>query len=186
MRTSILALRDALPVGDRDSLSASITRRMLVLPEFGAAPTVLLNMPFRSEWDSARVARAALAAGKQVVLPRVEASKRVLTLHVVGSLEADVAPGFGGIPEPRRGTPQVAPSEIAFALVPGVAFDACGGRLGYGGGYYDRLLPALSPDALVVAAAFDVQRVRQVPKAGHDVLIDVLITPTATLRVGTG
>ncbi len=93
----------------------------------------------------------------------------------------DLAPGFHGIPEPAA---HCAPAEIAsidWVLVPGIAFDRDGRRLGYGGGYYDRLLPLLPADCRRVAGAFAGQCVDRVPSAPHDARVEVLITEDAVL-----
>jgi 5-formyltetrahydrofolate cyclo-ligase len=113
-----------------------------------------------------------------VVVPRVDVSARMLTLHAIDSLEHAIEPGYRGIPEPRAETPQVHPDDVTLALVPGVAFDAAGRRLGYGGGYYDRLLPLIARDVPRVAGAFDLQVVDHVPAAAHDHAVDVVVTPT--------
>jgi 5-formyltetrahydrofolate cyclo-ligase len=183
LRAAVLAARDALPPRLRAAASEAITARVLALPEYAAASTVLLTLPFRSEWDTRPVVEAALAAGKRVVLPRVDTALRVLTLHRVEDLARDVAAGYCGIPEPRVTTPVVAPDGVSFALVPGVAFDTRGRRLGYGGGYYDRLLPLLPAGVPRVGCAYDVQIVAAVPAALHDATVDVVVTPTRTLAM---
>jgi 5-formyltetrahydrofolate cyclo-ligase len=139
---------------------------------------VLLTLPFRSEWDSRGLARDVIASGRRLVLPRVDRDARVLALHAVADLDVDVAPGYLGIPEPRASCASVAPADVDFVLVPGVAFDAEGRRLGYGGGFYDRLLPLLRPDAARVAGAFDEQVVGAVPAASHDARVPLVVTPT--------
>lgn len=178
MRAAIIELRDALQPDERAAASRAIAARVMALPGFAAARSVLVTLPFRSEWDSALVARAALAAGKRVIVPRVDVSARVLALHAIDSLAHDVAPGYRGVPEPRTDAPGVMPAEIDLALVPGVAFDAHGRRLGYGGGYYDRLLPLLGTAVPRVAGAYDLQLVERVPAAAHDLTVDMVVTPT--------
>jgi len=178
LRAAIIEARDALPGAARDERSQRIAERVLALPQFAAAQGVLLTLPFRSEWNAALVASAALAAGKRVVVPRVDAPARVLALHRIASLADDIVHGYRGIPEPRDELPLAPCSAVDLALVPGVAFDVQGRRLGYGGGYYDRLLPLLRPDALRVAGAFDEQIVAAVPAAAHDLGVDVVVTPT--------
>ena len=104
----------------------------------------------------------------------------MLTLHRVHDLALDIAPGRWNIPEPRPGfCPRAAPETVDWVLVPGVAFDAQGGRLGYGGGFYDRLLPLLRTDISRAAAAFELQMVDCVPRGKHDLAIDLIITETA-------
>ena len=181
MRATIIGLRDALPVAVRAAQSHAIAARVLAHPAFARAPSVLLTLPFRSEWDTRLVAQAALEAGKMVVVPRVDAALRVLALHRVDALDAAVVTGYRGIPEPRPDLPEVAPGDVSLALVPGVAFDPAGRRLGYGGGYYDRLLPLLQRDVPRVAGAFDVQVVDHVPAAAHDLAVDIIVTPTRVI-----
>jgi 5-formyltetrahydrofolate cyclo-ligase len=178
LRAAVVEARDALPAAAREARSYHIAERVLALPQFTAAKAVLLTLPFRSEWNAALVAHAALAAGKAVVVPRVDAPARVLALHRVASLAEDIVPGYRGIPEPRDELPLAPGAAVDLALVPGVAFDEQGCRLGYGGGYYDRLLPLLRPDAVRVAGAFDEQIVEAVPAAAHDLHVDVIVTPT--------
>ncbi|HET6803720.1 MAG TPA: 5-formyltetrahydrofolate cyclo-ligase, partial [Casimicrobiaceae bacterium] len=91
-------------------------------------------------------------------------------------LDRDVESGYRGIPEPRATCAAVALQTIDWVLTPGVGFDAAGRRLGYGGGYYDRLLPLLPRAASRVAGAFEVQLVDRVPAAPHDIGVDCIVT----------
>jgi 5-formyltetrahydrofolate cyclo-ligase len=75
----------------------------------------------------------------------------------------------------------VAVADVDWMLVPGVAFDGTGRRLGYGGGFYDRLLPLLAPDAVCAAGAYELQLVDEVPAAPHDLTVDVIVTEARTL-----
>jgi 5-formyltetrahydrofolate cyclo-ligase len=107
----------------------------------------------------------------------VDRAARALALHRVDDPAGQLRPGMWGIPEPDPArAPTVAPAEVEFVLVPGVAFDPRGGRLGYGGGYYDRLLTAVATDTPRVAAAFEVQMVDEVPMAPGDQRVDRVIT----------
>ena len=182
LRATVIAARDGLSQATRDDASRRIAARLVALPQFQAAESVLLTLPFRSEWDATLVARAALAAGKRVIVPRVDAPARVLSLHRIDSLDHGIAAGYRGIPEPRADLAPALPADVALALVPGVAFDTQGRRLGYGGGYYDRLLPLLGADVPRIAGAFDEQVVDQVPYAAHDLAVDVIATPTRLIQ----
>jgi 5-formyltetrahydrofolate cyclo-ligase len=182
LRRQVLGLRDALPADVRSAAGAAIAARVGALPSFMDARTLLLTLPFRSEWDTMPLVAAALAGGRTLALPRVDPHARMLSLHAIADADRDVAPGYRGIPEPRAHCAAVAPAAIDWVLVPGVAFDPAGGRLGYGGGYYDRLLPLLSPRAARVAGAFDVQVVASVPAAPHDLRVDLVVTETHTFR----
>jgi 5-formyltetrahydrofolate cyclo-ligase len=181
LRGKALATRDALPPDARAAAGAAIVARILALPSFAAAQHLLLTLSFRSEWDTVPLVRAALAAGKLVAAPRVDTPTRMLGLHALTDLARDIAPGHQGIPEPLPHCLSVAPSSIDWVLVPGVAFDREGRRLGYGGGYYDRLLPLLRPGLPRVAGAFDLQIVDRVPTGPHDITVQMIVTESRTL-----
>jgi 5-formyltetrahydrofolate cyclo-ligase len=176
LRDAIMTARDAIAPALRAERSRAIAARIADLDGYRRARVVLLTLPFRSEWDATLVARHALADGKTVAVPRVDPQTRMLEPLRIRSLDADVAPGHRGIPEPRGHCGAIAAATIEWVLVPGVAFDASGGRLGYGGGYYDRLLPLLPPSAPRVAGAFESQIVDAVPAAPHDVRVDCIVT----------
>lgn len=176
LRQRTLAARDALCPEVWTAASEAIAERILAVPEFRKANTVLLTFPFRSEWDTLPLVRAALAEGKTVAVPRVDVKTRMLELYAITEPERDVAPGHRGVPEPSLDCPRVERAAIDFVLVPGVAFDLEGRRLGYGGGFYDRLLPLLQPHVARVTGAFDLQIVERVPAAPHDISVGALVT----------
>lgn len=181
LREQVLAARDALDPQDRAVASQAIAARICALPSFWQAQCILLTLPFRSEWDTHPLFAAALAGGKTIALPRVNAQSRMLDLHGVIDLATHTAPGYRGIPEPSGTLPRVDIRAVDWVLVPGVAFDVAGGRLGYGGGYYDRLLALLTPGTPRIAGAYDLQIVPQVPAAPHDLVVDIIATPTRML-----
>lgn len=181
LRGRLLALRDDVPEPVRERDSRTIRDRVRELASYATARTVLLTIPFRSEWDTRPLAVHALQSGKRVLVPRVDRVARMLRLHAVVDLDADIAAGPLGIPEPHASLPLVEPAHVEWVLVPGVAFDACGRRLGYGGGFYDRLLPLIDATAPRIAGAFDLQVVDVVPAGPHDRRVDAVVTPTRTL-----
>ena len=183
LRGRILALREDFPEPLHREASQLLVERIAALPSFRAAGTVLLTLPFRSEWDTTKLVSGALAECKVVAIPRVDHVARMLVLHRVLDLASDVVPGWQGIPEPRPDTPVVPASAIDWVLVPGVAFDPAGRRLGYGGGFYDRLLPLFREGVPRIAGALELQIVDDVPAGPHDQRIDAVITPTRTFGV---
>src|SRR5664279_2303120 len=178
LRMERIAARDALPPDQHATASHAIAGRVAGLPAFAAARVVLLTLPFRSEWNTRPLFDAALAAGKTVAVPRVDHASRMLDLHVIADVARDTSPGYRGIPEPAATLPRVAFEAIEWVLVPGVAFDFAGRRLGYGGGFYDRLLPLLPSAAPRVAGAFDLQLVAHVPATAHDLTVDLIVSET--------
>jgi len=186
MRRAVIATRDALPPAARAADTARCFAQLLDRAEFANAASMLSYMSFGSEIDTRPLFDELLRRGKRLILPRIsrgtadDASAPALELHHVTS-HNDLVAGVWGIDEPRAGCPQVSLSEIDFALIPGVAFDRAGNRLGYGKGYYDRLLANRAmdcrPHLLVTAIAFDCQLVDHVPVNVDDQMIDLLITP---------
>jgi 5,10-methenyltetrahydrofolate synthetase len=126
-----------------------------------------------------------LARGQALILPRVDRVRRALALYRVRDLDRDLVPGVFGIREPVPSACEPAAlGTVDFVLVPGVAFDARGGRIGHGAGYYDRLLAGAGPGARLVAAAFEVQIVDAVPMEPHDRRLDLVVTERHAYRAG--
>lgn len=187
MRRAILEARSRLAPGLRTSSSKAIVERVLALPELAAATTVAAYLGFGDEIATDQFAIRTIEAGQRLVLPRVvdveSRVRRHLVLHRVDDVARDTRPGRWGIREPipeRCAT--VDPAEVDFILLPGVAFDPAGGRLGYGAGFYDRLLGRIRGDCLRVAAAFSIQVIPQVPLEAHDQRYHLLVTEQSLLR----
>jgi 5-formyltetrahydrofolate cyclo-ligase len=181
LRSLVLSERDQMSDEARAEASRAILTALTARPDFRASQVLLLTLSFGSEWDTAPLVDAALARNKTVALPRVNLATNLLDLYTVTDLEHDVAPGYRGIREPLPHCAQVDLAAIRWVLVPGVAFDRNGKRLGYGGGFYDRLLPSLSPVAIRVAGAFELQVVDRVPSDVHDLAVDAIVTEVRTL-----
>jgi 5-formyltetrahydrofolate cyclo-ligase len=182
LRCEILELRDALDPGVRARLSAGALTRVAALDAFRRARTVLGYASFGSELDTRPFLAEVLGSGRALVLPRVERAARRLALHRVRDLDADLQAGIWGIPEPNpaRCGP-AAPRDIDFVLVPGLVFYPSGGRIGYGAGYYDRLLASWpGPVPPLVAVAFELQIVPTVPVLPGDHRVDLVATETRT------
>jgi 5-formyltetrahydrofolate cyclo-ligase len=181
LRERVLRERDALSAETRARLGGSIVAALGARDDFLRARVVLLSLAFRSEWETRPLFTAARALGKTTVAPRVNRETRMLELHAVEDLDRDLASGHVGIHEPLAHCPIVEPLAIDWVLVPGVAFDLSGHRIGYGGGYYDRLLPTLRPAAPRVAGAFELQIVERVPAAAHDLKVEAIVTEARTI-----
>jgi 5-formyltetrahydrofolate cyclo-ligase len=159
----------SLPVQARHREDRIIASLIRLLPGYARAETVLLYISaFPEEIPTLELMAEAIADGKRVIFPRVNASERRLSLHEIREPRHDLAPGTLGIPEPRVGLEEFDPLGIDWALVPGLAFDLGRHRLGRGAGYYDRLLPNLGSDVPRWAVAYMAQRVDCVPIETHD------------------
>jgi 5-formyltetrahydrofolate cyclo-ligase len=183
LRKQVLARRDALPVAERRALSARIIRRLLALDAYRGARCVMAYASFGSELETADFLADILAQGKVLVLPGVERGSRTLQLHAVDDPARQLAPGVWGIPQPRAELcPRISASRLDFVLVPGVAFTPRCERLGYGGGYYDGFIRGLARRPALVAAAFSLQVLQELPVSGRDQSVDRVVTEDAEYR----
>jgi 5-formyltetrahydrofolate cyclo-ligase len=184
LRQRIIAAREKLPASERLRLSRAVIQSVCELTAYRQAHTVLGYLNFGSELASELWVQRAFADGKRVLLPRVNRASRHLDLYQVRDLQQDVAPGFLGIREPvaERCVKQDAPGTVDFILLPGVAFTREGARLGYGGGYYDKLLAHMPHQPTLVAGAFALQVVQKIPQEKTDRKLEWLVTEDGTIR----
>jgi 5-formyltetrahydrofolate cyclo-ligase len=179
IRTQAHANRRDQP--DKDELSRRICARFASLEEYAAAQTVMLYVHTRSEVRTQTFLSEAIGAGKRVVVPYCVAGQlELFHLEDLGEL----ALGTFGILEPKeslRDQPSKRPAidELDLVMVPGVAFDRDGGRLGHGKGYYDKLLHAARPDTPLVGVAFECQLFPRIPMLPHDVFMNRVVTEKA-------
>ena len=178
LRRAALARRDAMTQEERDARDAAIARRLLALPEIAQAQLICAYVNFRSEAATRPLIGHWLAAGVRVAAPITITRPRRLAIHELHAPEDDLRPGYCGIPEPDPARcPAVDPAAIDIVIVPGSVFDEQGGRLGYGGGYYDRFLAQEAPQALRVALAYETQiQEEPLPLAPHDQPMNYIIS----------
>jgi len=178
LRAVILAKRRELTQQQMASQGLALQQRFLDLPEFQRANVLALYAPIQSEAETSAVASAALAAGKTLLYPAVQGDD--LKFCRVGAL-SDLAPGRYGIPEPA-GEP-FNPGDADLFVVPGVAFDLFGRRIGYGKGFYDRSLHRLEGSGKLVAFCYDFQLFQEIVGEPHDVTMDLIVTELRVVRV---
>lgn len=140
------------------------------------AQTILFFAPLPDELDIWVSMAVASAAGKQVFLPRFLTDTQSYTACHVKTPDTDLRLGQFGIREPTESCPQIPLNRLDLILVPGVAFDLHGRRLGRGKGFYDRLLAAVR--GTTCGVAFDEQIVNEVPVEPHDVVLNCILTPS--------
>lgn len=179
LRDRVRRARDDLRADLHASRSRSVAKRLLTVPEVASARVVVAFHPHGSEVDVTPALHALLERGAELLLPWVEGPDLALSrVRDLGTL----IPGWRGVLEPDpRARSAVTPGSADVVIVPGLAFDRRGGRLGYGGGHIDRLLAATAP-APVVAPALSLQVVDAVPREPHDLPVDVLVTEDAVHR----
>jgi 5-formyltetrahydrofolate cyclo-ligase len=179
----LLTLRDAMAVEDRAAASATICDAANGLMSARLAPgaVVALYSAKGSEVDTTRIDAMARSRGLVVAYPRVVSDTRKLRFHAVALDE--LAPSRFGLREPSADAPGVEVEDIAAFVVPGLAFDRSGWRVGWGRGHYDATLAAAAPDALRAGLAFECQLIEQVPREPHDAALQFIITEVATYTV---
>lgn len=195
LRATALAARREMSRDERREASEAIVRRLLDLPELRGRthpagtgrpvatdersdPAIALYAALSEEVDLSSAVEVLQGRGWRTLFPRVRGDE--LDLVAVTDLRM-LALGYRGIGEPAG--PKIEPAVVRVVVAPGVAFDPHGGRLGQGGGHYDRLLPTLPADAVRIGAAFACQLVPAVPRAAHDAAVDIVVTERATHRV---
>jgi 5-formyltetrahydrofolate cyclo-ligase len=173
-RQAIQEIRDLIPSEERKIKTQEIAERFYCLKEYNDAEKILIYYPFRSEIDTTVIITKALTDGKRIILPRV--SGKMLELFYIKDIKKDLKPGTFGIMEPDRDLCVPAKyTEPDLAVIPGVGFDRHKNRLGYGGGFYDRLMPCLSKNIQKIALCFQVQIVDLLPSFDHDIRVDKVI-----------
>lgn len=184
IRREILADRDKAALHTLAVNSALIGETLFNLAEIKAAKTIMFYANFKSEVQTADAIARSLKEGLRVVLPLSLVKERRLRPYLIKNQDTDLKPGFCSIPEPDPDfTTAINPAEIDVIIVPGSVFDHNGGRLGYGGGFYDRFLANQAPTAFRIGLAFELQIVAGgLPLAPHDQPIDCLVSEKKTYR----
>ncbi len=174
IRKIVLSRRNALSVEIRKVKDLKIKEKILALPEFRAAHKILLYASFRSEVDTLDLLKYCVDYGKIIVLPKVDRDNDELALYRIEDMNEVVA-GYMGIPEPQVHEGRRMPvEEMDLIIVPGVAFDGHCNRLGYGKGFYDKLLTRGAKAR--IAIAYEEQIVEYIPSEPYDIKMDKIIT----------
>ena len=177
LRDRMRRVRRALPDEARAARAAKIWERVFATPQWQSARTVMLFVSMRTEIDTAAGVAEARAAGRRVVAPRMTPSGLE-----VREWEPGVEPVESGrmVREPPADAPLVDPREVDFVLVPALALDPRGARIGYGAALYDGLLPRM-PQAYRVGVAFDFQLLAEIPETPGDQRVHLVVTDTRTV-----
>ncbi|MDP7637021.1 MAG: 5-formyltetrahydrofolate cyclo-ligase [Phycisphaerae bacterium] len=162
--------------------SQAACKQLIGQREFADAGTVMIFLPMPGEIDARRIARDAWAAGKRVAVPKVAAGAQGLMEAIeIHSLEADLAVNRWGIHEPTSNRP-LGTNELDLIVVPGLAYDQYGNRLGRGGGYYDRFIKRAPDGIRLCGLAFARQLLDELPTNPYDQPVHMLATETDFLR----
>ncbi len=186
LRKRMRGLRNTLPESACAERSSRIVERLLALPQIESARSVALFWPMerRREVDLRQVDARLRQRGVRIAYPSVEPETQVMTFRFVTAPDAMEESGQHALSfrEPDAGQPEAAPRDLDAIVVPALAVDPSGQRIGYGAGHYDRALPRFAPPATTIAVAFDFQLVAELPVTEGDVPVDYVVTDARSLR----
>jgi 5-formyltetrahydrofolate cyclo-ligase len=181
-----LELRERLAAvtpADAAAWSLALCDTVIASEAFRTAKTVMAFIPILGEPDVTRLIDRAWAAGKRVCLPRVDWNLRVMSAAQAPRDRKDLVPGRHGILEPRPDAPAVPVPDLDMVLVPGLAVDRLGFRLGRGAGFYDRFLAHPALTAASITPAFEVQLVHELPRDAWDVRVHAIATERRWIQI---
>jgi 5-formyltetrahydrofolate cyclo-ligase len=182
IRKDILSVRNALPQSEREAMSRNICRRFTRLPVALDSASVMIFLSFGSEINTDYIIEWLWKQKKKVLVPLCKPETREMDIFPIASF-ADLEPGYFGIREPKKELrPPVAKAVIDLVVVPAVAFDRRGYRVGYGGGYYDRFLAGM--DVPTIGLAFDCQIITAAPVDKYDLAAQGIVTEKEYINVG--
>jgi len=177
IRKEIAAAIGRLSVDELAEKTSLIENRLFDFANFLESKIALMYIENPNEVKSAEIIRRTFGQNKIVVLPLVKTDTKKFKLFKIDDFAKDLKSGQNGILQPDPGRCRTVPIDcIDIAIIPGVAFDEKGGRIGSGDGYYDRLIPHLPVTTRKVALALDYQIIPQVPIESHDKHVDIIIT----------
>ncbi len=185
LRAAALKARGDIPRLRLAELSKSVEENVLSSPEYQEAQTVACYVSKEEEVSTEGILRRSLATGKRVLVPTIRPSTPDLVFSELRDYDAELAPGTFGVLEPTAGHLRPAPlGNAGLVLVPLVAWDERGHRLGYGKGYFDRALARLTMDTSTMGLGLEAQRVPEIPAEKEDVALMAIATERRIFRVG--
>jgi len=177
IRKKILSLKDGLSTKIIKNHSTAIFDQLNKTEFYTEAHNVMLYVSFGSEVMTKPIIDDLLSRGKRVFIPVTVPKTKALIVSELKSYEDDLVVGHFGVMEPKEEALRpVEPSILDLVIVPGVAFDRNGYRIGYGGGYYDRFIPRLPQKTTTVSLAFDMQLIEKIPTSEYDMAVEYIIT----------
>ena len=183
-RRKIIEERDKLSPEEIQEKSSRISENLYSIAVYREAEVVMFFITFGSEVDTRAMIEETIRKGKTALAPKALPKTRELIPSQILDWDRDLVPGAYNIPEPREDKLRpFVPEKIDLLLVPGVAFDQKGNRLGYGGGYYDRFFSLLKPETPLVALVFDLQIQPEIPVDEWDRRVDCVVTDKRIINI---
>jgi len=184
IRKRLIAQRNTISAEDRQRKSQLIRDQLTQIPDFSTALTIMTYVSFASEVVTREIITHSLNEKKRVIVPVVDLGSHRLLLSEIGHHD-ELVPSTYGIMEPQQ-LRTVQLEQIELFILPGVAFDEKGVRLGYGGGYFDRLLGDKKQHQKLIGLAFELQMQKELPYSPHDIFMNMVITEEKVRSFGSG
>lgn len=176
-RLAVKRLLSLLSDGYLKNADNKIREHLLSLEGFQKSKTIMTYLSMEGEVGTLDFAGEVLKRKKRLIVPRVQVHAKALLACEISNLEEGLVPSRYGILEPDKAhIRQIDPYEIEFHVIPGLAFDKKGHRLGRGGGYYDRFLSGISPDAMTIGVCYECQILESVPCDSRDMPVRCVVT----------
>ncbi len=160
-----------------------IMDKLFSTKDFEKAKKILFYYSVKGEVGTDKMIRESMKMGKKILFPVTDTVNRSLSISEINDMDKDLTPGPYGIPEPSYPV-IVPPGDLDIVIIPGVAFDKKGNRLGYGMGFYDRFLSDIHKKIPVIALAYEFQMVDKIPHEETDVKVQKIITEKRVIRCG--
>lgn len=179
IRRDILKIRRDMNIEIKDSYDKIIEEKFFKSSFYKEAQNIFIYISYDSEINTKRIISRAIKEGKNIYVPRTEFSTKLMNAVKINNFDNLIESRYG-ILEPKKEEPFINPNDLDLIVVPGVAFDKNGGRVGYGAGYYDRYFKRIDNQnkfrVTKFALIYDFQLIDEVPTDEEDVLVDAVLT----------
>ncbi|MGL4730571.1 MAG: 5-formyltetrahydrofolate cyclo-ligase [Clostridium sp.] len=182
LRKEILKIRDELNVDEKKCKDKDIFQKLINAKEFKNSNNVFIFVSYKSEVDTHEIIKYCFEIGKKVFVPKVKNSYGDMGAFHINSFN-QLKNGYMGILECDETAKEVEKEEIDLVVMPGAVFDLEGGRIGYGGGFYDKFLNDLNSKCFKIALAYDFQILDKIPTEKHDVKPDAIISNEGVIKI---
>jgi 5-formyltetrahydrofolate cyclo-ligase len=184
IREKVLKTRNAMIQKEVSEKSREILKNLMTIPEFSESNCISIYLSFSNEVDTFLIIEALQKLGKKIVVPYTKKDIIDLLPVQISSVEKDLTVSSFGYPEPILEKVSVIDiQEIDFIIIPGVAFDGMGNRVGFGKGYYDKYLSKIKRNIKKTAVAYEYQVLRNVPSESHDIKMDYIVTEKRVIKI---
>ncbi len=183
IRKTMTEKRESLSKESVQQKSHSIQQRLIEMSVWKDAMHMMIYLDFRNEVKTDSLIRSFLQQGRHVYIPVTNPKNYRLTVSELKDPEQDLQVANFGLLEPKKEALRPSdPKKLDLIIVPGVAFDRDGYRVGFGAGYYDRFLPQVRDDAVLLSLVYDFQLMPQVPRESHDIAVDWIVTESELIQ----